>query len=78
MVRPPREERALAAVRAAAAHAAAKRRKNHCTLSNVMSNTNVAFGGPELKTAYITLSSKGELIAMDWPRPGLALNFLNK
>ena len=40
--------------------------------------TNVAFGGPELKTAYITLSGKGELIAMDWPRPGLALNFLNK
>jgi gluconolactonase len=40
--------------------------------------TNIAFGGPELKTAYITLSGKGELIAMDWPRPGLPLNFLNK
>ena len=40
--------------------------------------TNIAFGGPELKTAYITLSGKGELIAMDWARPGLALNFLNK
>jgi gluconolactonase len=40
--------------------------------------TNIAFGGPELKTAYITLSGKGELVAMDWPRPGLALNFLNK
>jgi len=40
--------------------------------------TNVAFGGPELKTAYITLSGKGELIAMDWARPGLPLNFLNK
>ena len=37
--------------------------------------TNIAFGGPELKTAYITLSGKGELIAMDWARPGLALNF---
>ena len=37
-----------------------------------------AFGGPELKTAYITLSGKGELIAMDWPRGGLPLNFLNK
>ncbi len=36
--------------------------------------TNIAFGGPELKTAYITLSGKGELIAMDWPR-GLPLNF---
>jgi gluconolactonase len=40
--------------------------------------TNICFGGPELKTAYITLSSKGQLIAMDWPRPGLPLNFLNK
>ena len=40
--------------------------------------TNIAFGGPDLKTAYITLSGKGELVAMDWARPGLALNFLNK
>lgn len=40
--------------------------------------TNIAFGGPELKTAYITLSGKGELVAMDWARPGLPLNFLNK
>ena len=40
--------------------------------------TNIAFGGPDLKTAYITLSGKGELVAMDWPRPGLPLNFLNK
>lgn len=39
--------------------------------------TNIAFGGPDLKTAYITLSGRGELIAMDWPRPGLPLNFLN-
>jgi gluconolactonase len=40
--------------------------------------TNICFGGPELKTAYITLSGKGQLVAMDWPRPGLPLNFLNK
>ena len=40
--------------------------------------TNIAFGGPELKTATITLSGKGELVAMDWPRGGLPLNFLNK
>lgn len=39
--------------------------------------TNIAFGGPDLKTAYITLSGRGELVAMDWPRPGLPLNFLN-
>lgn len=40
--------------------------------------TNIAFGGEGLKTAYITLSGKGELVAMDWPRGGLPLNFLNK
>jgi gluconolactonase len=40
--------------------------------------TNIAFGGPDLKTAYITLSGKGELVTMDWPRPGLPLNFLNR
>ncbi len=40
--------------------------------------TNIAFGGPELKTAYITLSGTGELVTMDWPRGGLPLNFLNK
>lgn len=40
--------------------------------------TNIAFGGPELKTAYVTLSGKGQLVAMDWPRGGLPLNFLNR
>jgi gluconolactonase len=40
--------------------------------------TNIAFGGEGLKTAYITLSGRGELVAMDWPRGGLPLNFLNK
>lgn len=40
--------------------------------------TNICFGGPDLRTAYITLSSTGKLVAMDWPRPGLKLNFLNK
>lgn len=40
--------------------------------------TNIAFGGPELKTAYITLSGRGELVTMDWPRGGLPLNFLNR
>ncbi|MDA0224726.1 MAG: SMP-30/gluconolactonase/LRE family protein [Proteobacteria bacterium] len=39
--------------------------------------TNVCFGGPDLRTAYATLSVSGRLVAFDWPRPGLALNFLN-
>jgi gluconolactonase len=33
--------------------------------------TNIAFGGPELTTAYITLGGTGRLVACDWPRPGL-------
>ncbi len=37
--------------------------------------TNICFGGPEQKTAYITLSSTGQVVTMDWPRPGLKLNF---
>jgi gluconolactonase len=40
--------------------------------------TNICFGGPDLRTAYITLSQTGRLIAMPWPRPGLPLNFLNR
>lgn len=37
--------------------------------------TNVAFGGPDRMTAYITESAIGRLIATDWPRPGLELEF---
>ncbi|ANK82460.1 MAG: gluconolaconase [Rhizobiales bacterium NRL2] len=40
--------------------------------------TNICFGGADLKTAFITLSSTGRLAAVEWARPGLALNFLNK
>ena len=38
--------------------------------------TNICFGGPDLKTAYVTLSSTGQLIAMPWATPGAPLNFL--
>lgn len=38
--------------------------------------TNACFGGPDLRTLYVTLSGSGKLIAIDdWPVPGLALNF---
>ncbi|MBV1691219.1 SMP-30/gluconolactonase/LRE family protein [Novosphingobium sp. G106] len=37
--------------------------------------TNIAFGGPDMKTAYITLSGYGTLVAVDWPRPGLKLAY---
>jgi gluconolactonase len=36
--------------------------------------TNICFGGPDLRTAYITASSTGKLLEIPWPRPGLALN----
>ena len=37
--------------------------------------TNICFGGPDLKTAYMTLTGTGKLVAMDWPRPGLKLHY---
>jgi gluconolactonase len=37
--------------------------------------TNICFGGPELRTAYITLSHSGRLVATDWRRPGLRLSY---
>ncbi len=37
--------------------------------------TNLCFGGPDLRTLYVTLSGSGRLIAIDdWPVPGLALH----
>jgi gluconolactonase len=36
--------------------------------------TNICFGGPDLKTAFVTLSWTGRLVAVDWPVPGLRLN----
>jgi gluconolactonase len=35
--------------------------------------TNLCFGGPDLRTAYVTLSTTGRLVAIDWPRPGAPL-----
>jgi gluconolactonase len=37
--------------------------------------TNIAFGGVNHAEAFITLSSTGKLVKVDWPRPGLRLNF---
>jgi gluconolactonase len=36
--------------------------------------TNICFGGPDLRTAYITSSGHGLLYSMEWPRPGHRLN----
>jgi gluconolactonase len=37
--------------------------------------TNICFGGPDMRTAYVTLSDKGQLGVLQWPEPGLKLNF---
>jgi gluconolactonase len=37
--------------------------------------TNIAFGGADMCSAYITLASTGRLIKCHWPEPGLKLNF---
>jgi gluconolactonase len=36
--------------------------------------TNLCFGGPDLRRAFITQSYAGRLVEMEWPRPGLPLN----
>jgi gluconolactonase len=38
--------------------------------------TNICFGGRDMRTAYVTLSGTGKLVAVEaWPVPGLRLNF---
>lgn len=37
--------------------------------------TNICFGGPDLHTAYVTLSSTGRLVSLPWARAGHRLNF---
>ncbi|MGD9967660.1 MAG: SMP-30/gluconolactonase/LRE family protein [Hyphomonadaceae bacterium] len=37
--------------------------------------TNIAFGGADMRDAYITLSGTGQLVKTRWPEPGLKVNF---
>jgi len=36
--------------------------------------TNIAFGGDDMRTAYVTLGGTGRLVSRPWPRSGLPLN----
>jgi gluconolactonase len=36
--------------------------------------TNICFGGKDMATAYVTLSTTGRLVSFDWGTPGLKLN----
>ena len=40
--------------------------------------TNICFGGPEMRTAYITLSGYGQIMKVEWPREGLPLHGLQR
>ena len=37
--------------------------------------TNIAFGGEDMRDAYITLSTRGQLVKTRWDEPGLRLNY---
>ena len=37
--------------------------------------TNICFGGTDLRTAFVTLSGTGKLVALEWPEAGLRLNY---
>ena len=37
--------------------------------------TNVCFGDPDTRTAYVTLSGSGKLISLPWPERGLKLHY---
>ena len=37
--------------------------------------TNICFGGPDMRKAWITCSGTGTVIEADWPRPGLKLAY---
>jgi gluconolactonase len=39
--------------------------------------TNICFGDEDPTTGYITLSTTGRLVKSTWPRPGLAVQYLN-
>ncbi|MFE7223261.1 SMP-30/gluconolactonase/LRE family protein [Nocardioides sp. NPDC057577] len=40
--------------------------------------TNICWGGPGQRTAYVTASSTGKLLKLDWPRRGLRLPFADR
>jgi gluconolactonase len=37
--------------------------------------TNICFGGPDHRTAFVTASSTGRLLSATWPCKGLKLNY---
>jgi len=52
------------------------KRTQHIPTDDPMT-TNICFGGEDLRTAFVTCSLTGQLLACEWDTPGLPLNFLN-
>jgi gluconolactonase len=52
-----------------------RRHVEHHSMPDLMT-TNICFGGPDLRTAFVTLSWTGRLVAVDWPVAGLRLNYV--
>lgn len=38
--------------------------------------SNVVFGGADMRTCFVTLSVRGQIVALDWPHPGVAPRFV--
>src|SRR6516165_728680 len=53
------------------------RHVEHHPMPDLMT-TNICFGGPDLKTAFVTLSWTGQLVTVDWPVAGLKLNWSDR
>jgi len=50
---------------------------SHVPMPDIVT-TNICFGGEDLQTAYVTLSSTGKLVSTRWDTPGAPLNYLNR
>ena len=51
-----------------------KKRVRHSPLDDPLV-TNICWGGKAMKTAYVTASGTGKLLAIGWPQPGLRLAY---
>ena len=49
--------------------------EHHHVPTDDILTTNICFGGDELRTAWITLSSTGRLVRCEWETPGLRLAY---
>jgi gluconolactonase len=51
-----------------------KKKVRHTPLADPLV-TNICWGGGNMKTAYVTASGTGKLLALDWPQAGLRLAY---